>query len=78
MYEEFKSFRDKRYEDFKSETLPILKECYDVIERDNGSFSIDILDHGIVDFYPKKNRLLFRRENRWISNGLNFIKNNLI
>ncbi len=34
--------------------------------------------YGIIDFYPKANRLLIRKQNKWHSHALKWIKQNLI
>ena len=72
-----KSLREKRSEKF-SEWLPLLAHRYDVLERPNGSFSIRTEEFGILDYFPKANNLLIRRENTWKKPGLRWIIKNLL
>lgn len=43
-----------------------------------GKFSINTITKGIIDYYPKANKILIRNKNKWISDGLNWIKTTLI
>ncbi len=38
----------------------------------------DTEKHGTIDFFPKANRVLIRKENKWINSGLNWITKNLL
>lgn len=50
---------------------------YDVEKRKNGSYSIPTPKFGVIDFYPKSDKILFRTRGNWISGGCNWICNNL-
>ena len=72
-----KALRQERCEKF-DKYLPYLEKIYDVEERKNSSFSIKTESFGIIDYFPKANKLLIRKDNQWIKPGLKWIINNLI
>lgn len=83
-YDDFKSFalhckalREKRSERFIEDWLPILMKRYNIQLRENTSYSINTQKYGIIDYYPKANKLLIRKDNKWIKPGLKWIINNL-
>lgn len=73
-----KALRETRSEKFLEDYLPVLKMRFVIEERSNGSYSINTQDFGIIDYFPKANKLLIRKENRWIKPGLKWIINNLL
>lgn len=73
-----RSLREKRIEVFENEWLARLNEVVDVEERDNGSYSFYTDAYDTIDFYPKANKLLIRKENKWIKPGLQWIVKKLI
>lgn len=73
-----KALREKRSEKFIEDYLPILQLRYEIEQRTNGSYSINTQDFGIIDYFPKANKLLIRKDNNWIKPGLKWIFNNLI
>lgn len=42
-------------------------------DTDATKFTIEGTEFGTLDFFPKANRLLIRRENRWKNSGLHWI-----
>ena len=74
-----KSLREGRLENFQQVYLPLLlKKGYEVAE-DNYKYTIDTYDeYGILDFFPKANKLLIRKDNKWKKPGLQFIIKNLL
>ena len=40
--------------------------------------SIVVDSFGIVAYYPKSNRLLIQKDNKWVNDGLNWIIENLL
>ena len=73
-----KALRESRSEKFSDKNLIQLKEKgYEVIE-DNGKYTIKTDVFGIVDFFPKANKLLIRKQNKWIKPGLKWLINNLM
>lgn len=71
------SIRQLRSDKFEDEILPMLKAKYDVFEGKNSNYIIDS-PKGVIDYFPKSKRLLIREDNKWISNGLEWIKSNLL
>lgn len=74
-----KSLKEARLEKFK-ELLPRLEIEYFVVE-DNFKYTIDTSVQGrfgIIDYFPKSNKLLIRKDNKWINDGLSWIKTHLI
>lgn len=67
---------NERY--FENTVLQYLGLEYDVEKRDNGSYTLVSDRFGIIDIYPKKQRLLIRRNNRWLSNAFEWINQNLL
>ena len=72
-----KSSRNRRLREFKAHVLEGLREVYHIEKRDNGSYTIDTQDFGVIDLYPKADKLLFREDGRWISGGIEWVCNNL-
>lgn len=74
-----KSLREGRLENFQQVYLPLLlKKGYEIAE-DNHKYTIDTYDkYGILDFFPKANKLLIRKDNDWKKPGLQWIIKNLL
>jgi len=74
-----KSLREGRMERFEQSFLPVLlKKGYEVA-KDNYKYTIDTYDEfGILDFFPKANKLLIRKDNSWKKPGLQWIIKNLL
>lgn len=70
--------REERAENFDESYLGPLEAKYDVVLRSNGSYAITTTVYGVIDFFPKANKLLIRKDNKWIKPGLNWIINNLL
>jgi len=73
-----KQLRQKRIEDFVDYWLDELSEYYEIYEHTNDSWTIHTEDFGIVDMYPKSNKLLFRETNTWIDGAAHWMRQNLI
>lgn len=73
-----KALREKRKERFEENWLSALCKEYKVEQRANGSFSIYTDKYGIIDHFPKANKLLIRQKNKWIKPGLKGIIKNLL
>lgn len=63
---------------FEKVVLQFLGLEYEVEKRENGSWSLEHSKYGTIDIFPKKQRLLIRRENKWHSNAFNWINENLL
>ena len=73
-----KALREKRSEKFIDGWLEPLQLRFPVEERTNGSYSITTQEFGIIDYYPKANKLLIRKDNKWKQPGLKWIIKKLI
>ena len=74
-----KKEREKKQQDFEKTLLKELKEKYKVISYpEQCKYSIWNTIHGIVDYYPRADRILIRKDNHWISDGLAWINQNLL
>lgn len=73
-----KALREKRSEKFIEDYLPLLEMRFPLEQRTNGSYSISTQDFGVIDYFPKANKLLIRKDNKWIKPGLKWILNNLL
>ena len=76
-----KSLREHRLEKFQDFIIPLQQKGYDVVES-NHKYTIDTdtqsIRFGIVDYFPKANKLLIRKDNQWIKPGLTWIRKNLL
>lgn len=72
-----KAIREKRQERFE-DILEPLNQKYDIIPRQNGSYSIFTDKYGVLDYFPKANNLLMRKNSKWFKPGLKWIINNLL
>jgi len=76
-----KSLREHRLEKFQDYIISLQQKGYDIVE-DNFKYTIDTdtqhVQFGIIDYFPKANKLLIRKDNKWIKPGLTWIRNNLL
>jgi hypothetical protein len=49
-----------------------------VSDLGQGKHTITTKDYGVIDYFPKANKLLIRKNNNWIQPGLKWIVTNLI
>lgn len=69
-----KVVREENLERFEQYKVMLLKNGYDLTEfEDQGKIQIEPTKYGIIDYYPKANKVLIRNGNKWICNGLDFI-----
>jgi hypothetical protein len=73
-----KVIREERIEKFEETWLPKLKERYTVHYDANAHRYTFTTDHGVIDFYPKANKLLIRSISQWIKPGLTWIINKFL
>ena len=71
-----KALRESRSERFVEDWLPLLYKRYNIVEN-NHKYTITTQDYGIVDYFPKVNKILIRKDNNWIKPGLKWIIANL-
>ena len=63
--------REKRNDRFLDHWLPLIRSKYNVkIDPLMDKYSIEPTSKGIVDYYPKSNKLLIRTSNTWKTGGL--------
>lgn len=75
---QIKALREGRSERFIEDWLPILIKRYPIELRDNGSYSIITQKYGIIDYFPKANNLLIRKDNKWKKPGLKWMIENIL
>lgn len=74
-----KVLKEKRAERFESYKEKLIQAGYDITEYvSQGKFTIEPTNFGIVDYYPKSNKILIRKQNKWIERGLRWIIANLL
>ena len=76
-----KSMREARLERFEDGYQEKLERNNCIVIPFNGSkVVIDTQSNeiGIIDYFPKSNKILLRKENNWITQGLKWINNNLL
>lgn len=77
----FKADRERRYEIFKEKFLPKLNKLSDeaiCTEVSHGKFTAYTDLYGLVDLFPKSNKILIRKDNQWISNMIDFVTKKLL
>lgn len=75
---DIKIIRAERNERFEDIWLSLLqKKCTVKHDASMGRYTFEWNDYGVIDFYPKANKLLFRKLNKWQSKGLQWIINTL-
>lgn len=71
--------RQGNQDKFESETVYLISEKgIDVHVNKNGSYRIFTDKFGKVDIYPKANKVLITKDNKWISRGDQWIQNNIL
>lgn len=71
-----KVLREQRNERFEEEYLPRLKELVP-IEFSGDKYIIETKIYGKLDFYPKVNKVLIRKDNQWKKPGLKWLLTNI-
>lgn len=72
-----KALRESRSEKFIDGWLKPLSMRYEVVEN-NHKYTITTQKFGVLDYFPKANKLLIRKDNKWIKPGLKWIINKLM
>jgi hypothetical protein len=66
-----KIVREKRNDRFLDHWLPLIKTKYTVtLDPLMDKYTIEPTAKGIIDYYPKSNKLLIRTSNTWKTGGL--------
>lgn len=67
--------KEQHFERFKSDILPTIPHHFKVsFCADNCKYTINNRKGCTVDYFPKSGRLLIRKCNGWVNNGLNLLK----
>ena len=74
-----KVLREERLERFENYIDKLLRAGFDVTEiAGQGKFTIKPTDFGTIDYFPKANKVLIRKDNQWIKGGLRWLIKNLL
>lgn len=76
-----KQRREERYSQFVTSILPAIKSLgYEVIQRNDYGFEFIVPKKGFgwVIFYPKGNRLLLCKQNKWLYGGFSWIRKHIL
>jgi len=73
-----KAIREKRSENFEEYWLEKLQCDYKCEEVSEGKFTIYDTKFGTLDFFPKANKVLIRKQNKWNKPGLKWMVNNIL
>lgn len=67
-----KALREKRSEKFVEDWLPVLQDRFTITENNN-KYTIITQDYGTIDYFPKANKVLIRKDNKWVKPGLKWL-----
>lgn len=75
-----KELRQNNYECFKTDVLPLISDSKEVenISEDCFSFAVKTRNHGVIDIYPKANKIHIRKQNKWIKPILPWLRKNIV
>ena len=76
-----KSMRESRLERFEDGYAEKLESNNCIVIPFNGSkvvIDTQTEKYGIVDYYPKANKILIRKDNKWLTQGLRWINDTLL
>jgi len=66
--------REERNESFEEKWLPKLRaKCNVIYDIQTGRYTFELSGYGVMDFYPKANKVLIRKLNKWKQPGLKWI-----
>ncbi len=70
-----KEVRQERLKNFEEKWLPKFTEVSDMklVDKEALKYSVTMEKWGEVYFFPKANKVLIKKENRWIERGLPFL-----
>ena len=74
-----KAIREERIERFKDEWIDKFEEAgvHFAYSQNQNKYMTET-EHGTIDFYPKANKVLIRKKNKWIKPGLKWLITNLL
>lgn len=70
-----KAIRQERLERFEGYIEKLERQNLIVMPFDGSKHTIDtqMSEYGVIDYYPKANKVLIRKQNRWIEHGLKWL-----
>ena len=68
--------RDNRLKRFEETILPQL-EGYGVTNPTYGKYTIHTPEYGFIDIFPKSNKLLIRKNNKWLNGAEKWVIRNV-
>jgi hypothetical protein len=79
MTKSIREARLERWEEGNYQEKLEAKDCI-IIPFDGGKVTIDTQtdELGVIDYFPKANRILIRQKSQWITQGLRWIHQNLL
>jgi len=74
-----KAVREERDERFKDNWLQEFEDngIHFAYSQDQNKYMAET-DYGTIDFYPKANKVLIRKKNKWIKPGLKWLIKNVL
>ena len=69
-----KRYERHRLREWQEFWLPQFKDVTTVTHRENGSYTMFCTEFGVIDYYPKSDRLLVRQLNDWRYKGLSILQ----
>lgn len=73
IYKKIKREENLKFSEFFKDKL--LAAGFNLTEHDDqGKITISPTEFGVIDFYPKANKVLIRKRNKWIHPGTSFLK----
>nr|DAQ21888.1 MAG TPA: hypothetical protein [Caudoviricetes sp.] len=75
-----KALRESKYEDFVANTLPALQDSEEVnnITEECFCFAVSTKNYGVIDIFPKSNKIRIRRQNKWVKPILPWLRKYII
>ena len=75
-----KELRENNFERFKAKTLPRLESSEEVenINENCFSFAVTTKSNGVIDIFPKANKLRIRRQNKWVKPIMPWLRKHIL
>ena len=74
-----KILREERLERFEHYIPQLILKGFNITDFESqGKVTIEPTKFGIIDYYPKANKILIRKDNNWIKPGLQWMITNLL
>lgn len=63
---------------FEKELWAVLVADFYGEQRGNGAYTIHAIGYGVIDIYPKGDKLCIRKGNKWIKGAFDWIEKTLV